>query len=248
MVQKSDFIASGYSIEDVRRQQYAQTATNSYENDEDPFIISLRRNNDALIAETNEAFPKVENLISPATSYNLRLSPARMLLNWGKWLSGSFAFKSVTEVLKNMFVDKNGDLITQFYTSEERPMGDKNKIELQEKASITIQQLNSGEYIYRPEWVNVKCRLRPDQVLLINDALRGMSDNTRNYGYVLVKSPEGVYNAIWPYKLTYNFSTERCELKGLKKFENPTDPIADCCPWLTINGCHVLINGQKVIL
>jgi hypothetical protein len=242
---KSDFIASGYSLEDSRRQQYANTPTNSYSNDDDPFIVSLRRSDTLFVAEKDEAFENVTGVISPSTAYNLRISPLRMLLNWGKWLSGSFAFKDGSELIKNTFVDKNGLLVTDFLDSEPNPMGDINKTEWQENQAVAIDDL--GGSIHRPEWVNVKCRLTPDKVLLINEALRGGYGPTKDYGYITVKNPEGDFIAMWPYKLTYNFATKRCEIKGLKCFDNPVDPLAECCNWLNINGCLVLMNGERVI-
>jgi hypothetical protein len=247
-IAKSDFIASGYSLEDSRRQQYADTPTDSYENDEEPFIVALRRDGSDFRAERAEAFQTVDNLISPETAYNLRISPLRMFLNWAKWLVGSWAFKSESDEVKNTFVDKNGALTTQFLPTEENPMGDVNKDLWEEKQHVAIDDLNTDGYIYRPEWMNLKCRLSPDQVLLINEAMRGASSPTKNYGYITVKNPEGEYIAGWPYKLTYNFSEERCEMKLLKRFDNPVTPIGECCPWLKINDCLVLINGEKVIL
>lgn len=251
LIAKSDFIASGYSIEDVRRQQYEETPRDSYTGDEDPFIIALAREagGDMLRTERNEAFAIVSGLISPETAYNLRLSPKRMLIAQTRWLAGALAYKPDADMIRNIFVDKNGELVTQFSPLEPHPLGDEEKQSWKEKEAESIAKLLAGrEPIYRPDWVRVKCSMRPDEVLMINEAMRGALDESKNYGYILVRSPKGEYNAVWPYKLTYNFASEKCELVGLKRFSNPTSPADDCCPALAVNGCVLLINGRRLIL
>jgi len=83
----SKLIASGYAIEFTRRKPFLTTATEDYKYDNEIFIVCLNRSVDSsgnpinlTIAEKNENFTGIANLISPETSYNLRLSPARNLL------------------------------------------------------------------------------------------------------------------------------------------------------------------------
>lgn len=91
------FIASGYMIEQTRRQQFKEKPTSDYATDNDMFIIATNRtevnanvyNIDAAgepvaatygpgtVSERNESFSDITGLLSPETSYNLRLSPAR---------------------------------------------------------------------------------------------------------------------------------------------------------------------------
>ncbi len=85
----SKLIASGYAIEFTRRKRYDTSRTEDYKYDNDNFIISLNHTTDGAgnptsmdVAEKDENFPTVNNLISPETSYNLRLSPARNFLRW----------------------------------------------------------------------------------------------------------------------------------------------------------------------
>ena len=209
LVLKSDFITSGYSIEDTRRQQYNDTPTNSYANDDECFLISLN----GVIPEKNEAFAEVNNLISPTTAYNLRLSPKRMLQNWAKWL-GSLFYKDGTEIVKNTFVDKNGDLSTRFLGTEPNPMGDTQKVLVIEKGNLTVAQL--GSFIFTPEKVTVRCKLLPDAVLLINESLKGIG--LKAYGYIRIKKNSLEYQNIWLNKITYNFYTEKATLEGIKKW------------------------------
>jgi len=85
----SKIIASGYLIESARRQIGKETTDNQTDND--VFVICLNDTKDR--AEKNENFAIVENIISPETAYNLRISPKRNLFN--------FAPVLVAGVIKN---------------------------------------------------------------------------------------------------------------------------------------------------
>lgn len=247
--QKSKLITSGYSIEDSRRQQFAKTSTNSYQNDDEPFLIAMRRVNSADYApEKNEAFDIVNNVISPATSYNLRLSPIRILLNWAIWLKNAFYYKASTEKIKVTYVAQNATAQTRFKSTEPLPVGDINKSLWTEKQDIELTNYPVAERLWRPEWVTFKCRLTPDKVFTINEALRGRKSSGINYGYIVVKDYDGDYQAGWPYELNYNFATEQADFKMRMKWDSPVTPGADCCKYLVINGCNILINGTKLIV
>lgn len=86
-VYMSKYIASGSIIEVTRRMQYNETVTTDSKYDEDNFIIALNKSNPAT-AEKDENFDTVNNLLSPDTAYNLRLSPARNLLRHGSEING----------------------------------------------------------------------------------------------------------------------------------------------------------------
>jgi hypothetical protein len=77
---KSSLIASGYMIEITRRKQYPDSFTEDDEHDNDNFIVCTT--NDLLEAEKDENFDSVDNILSPETSYNLRISPGRNMLRW----------------------------------------------------------------------------------------------------------------------------------------------------------------------
>jgi hypothetical protein len=249
LVQKSKMIASGYSIEDSRRQQFSTSSTNSYQNDDETFVIAMRRlSNVDYAPEKNEAFDVVNNVISPATSYNLRLSPLRMLLNWAIWLKNSFYYKASTAKIKVTYVAQNGAMQTQLKASEPNPVGDLNKTLWTEKQDIDLTNYPVVERLWRPEWVYFKCRLTPDKVLLINEALRGRKGSSINYGYIVVKDDNGDYQAGWPYEISYNFATEQADIKMRMKWDSPVTPGASCCDHLLVNGCYVLVNGNKIIL
>lgn len=245
--QISKFITSGYSIEDQRRIQFAETPTDSSSNDDEPFFVCVKRDGTGYVTEKNESFETVTNLISPETSYNLRISPARMLYNWFIWLKGIFNYKQPTDIITCTYVAQNGGLTTQFNDAETCTVGDVDKVSITENANIPISNLATTTNLYSPEWVNVKCRLSPSDVQLINLALSGKYGTTKDYGYVLIKRPDDTWQAVWVYNLSYNFSSEECTIKGLKKYPNQETPIEECCEWLVANGCYLLANNQKLI-
>lgn len=246
---RSPFIASGYSLEQSRRNQFAESSSDSVTNDEDAFIIAVRRDGSDVIPEKDEAFQTVDNVISPETSYNLRLSPKRMLLNWWRWLKSGLFYKQDTEAIKNTFADRNGELQTQFLNTEPNLLGDVGRDLLTEKDNVLLSDYGDpdGEPIYRPEWVDIVCRLNPAQVELINNAMTGHDRENRNYGYIMVLKPDGEWQAFWPYSLKYNYTSERCEMRGLKKWSTPEYPVEECCAWLVANGCYILANNNRLI-
>lgn len=244
---KSDLITSGYSIENSRRYQFAEKPTESATNDDAAFFVALTETDGAYTAEKDEAFSIVNNLISPETSYNLRVSPMRMLFNWFIWLKGIFAYKTLADTIRNTFYVQNGEMQTQFKSTETCPLGDVNKELITENEDLTMQRLLATPNIYRPEWVYVKCRLTPDRVQVLNHALQGQFGSEKDHGYIMVKRPEGNYQAGWVYNLTYNYATEACTIKMLKKFYTPQPIDEDCCDWLIANGCYVLANGERLI-
>jgi hypothetical protein len=85
-------ITGGYLIETTRRQQFKQNATKDFSTDNDLFLIAANRvyldgRSPGTMAERNEAYQNIDNLLSPETAYNIRLSPLRMMCNWWPYLS-----------------------------------------------------------------------------------------------------------------------------------------------------------------
>jgi hypothetical protein len=248
LTQKSSLIASGYSLEDSRRQQFADTPTNSFENDDEGFIISVRRDGVKYVPEKDEAFTQVSGVISPQTAYNLRLSPKRMLLNWAIWLRNVFHYKLSTDLIKPTQHVQNGALVTQLRFQDDRFVGDFHRQQINEAEPVDLSNYPVEERIYRPEWIYFKTRLTPDKIQLINNAMKGAASENVNYGWIAVKDDQGLYQAGYPYEMEYNFASEQATFKLLKKFGNPITPGEVCCKYFVVNGCRLLVNGQNLIL
>lgn len=122
---KSDAIAGGYPIEFTRRQQFTNDTTKDFETDNDIFIICMNRveveydsviYQPGYINEANELFPTIENLISPSTAYNIRISPARNLYRWLRFVKCSL-HKKEEKVIK--FAKGEGNYLLKSTSSHE---------------------------------------------------------------------------------------------------------------------------------
>lgn len=92
LTQISNMITAGYVIEMTRRQQFSTTPTTDWKYDNNNFLIALNRSTvNSRVSEKDEDFTLVENLFSPETAYNLRLSPLSCAQNWYKWISGTIS-------------------------------------------------------------------------------------------------------------------------------------------------------------
>lgn len=110
----TDIICGGYAIEMTRRQQYNNEPTTDWKYDNNGFIISLNRISQTFdtqeenpyhqdgdtypktypvgtITERNEMFLQVDGVISPETSYNLRYSPSRCMVNNYRYVAGTIS-------------------------------------------------------------------------------------------------------------------------------------------------------------
>jgi hypothetical protein len=250
LVVKSPAIASGYSIEKCRRNQFADTPQDSVENDEDTFIISVNKNfvGGSYSAEKNEAFDIADNVISPETSYNLRLTPKRMEVNWAVWIKNILHYKQQIDEVRTNLVIQNGKLRTKLKMTDLRPVGDIFKDLWVEDQNIQNSAYPVQERLWQPTYIYTKMKLTPDLHNLIDKAMRGQAAATQNYGWVAVKDNDGLYQAGYPMQVKYNFHEEYAQLKLLKAANSPVNPDEECCNYLSINGCVVKINGNKVTI
>jgi hypothetical protein len=218
--QLSKLLTSGYAIELTRRKKFADTELDSWKYDEDNFAIALVQNGSAWVPEKDEAFVSVTGVISPETSYNLRLSPKRMLYAWAKLINSGFVFKKSFELVKNTFFSKNGDLQTQFKASEQFNIGDPGKRITLEKADVMLGEYDAFDRIFAPAKITCKASLTIEEVKLLKDAHQGRDTGGRNYGYITVKDNDGVFQSGYLTKIEYNPSSEMTTLVLRKKYAN----------------------------
>lgn len=156
----SPFIGSGYAIEFTRR----QSSTNDWKYDDSNFIIATNRGN-LTIAEKDENFSNVTNLIDPQNVYNLRLSPTRALTRWMNVI-GSSVLNFAGRLIKFTSGVVNTDLIA---TETTNTTGDFNNQPLSEKQDI---QWNGNAYIepiWTPEYYSFDYPLTFEQFKTIRD-------------------------------------------------------------------------------
>jgi hypothetical protein len=132
----SRYTTAGLRMELVRRQRYVATATTDDQTDNDNFLICLLRqpgSSGGYEVERNQAFTRVENLFSPETAYNLRLTPARNLRRHGSILRAGLEPTRVTATIRFSFGEGNNGLRTQL-SGEAAVLGEGDDIPVQELA------------------------------------------------------------------------------------------------------------------
>lgn len=86
----SDFVAGSYPIEITRRQSFAKTGAEDTTYDNEPFIICVKRSDSNFIVE-KEIFLTADNVFSPETKYNMRITPVRNLAKWFPSIANAYA-------------------------------------------------------------------------------------------------------------------------------------------------------------
>lgn len=169
-----------------------------------------------LVPEGAEPFDTIENLLSPATTYNLRYTPKRILYNWAKLFAGSFFTKTGTDQVVFKQGDGNVELVTQFSASESCLLGDVNRSVITEGGNVNISELGGRSYLFLPIKVSFSTSLSFEQLTDLKKCLRGQ-DGTRDYGYVTITSPCGDAEKIFITSVEYSGVTEEAKIEGYLK-------------------------------
>lgn len=165
-------IASMYAIELTRRQGDSST---DWKYDNDLFIICTRRTLDGAgnpselrICEKDEHFDDVDNLLSPETAYNLRISPARNVLRHMNVISGSL-IKYPDRALVFTYGEGNFKM-TSDMASTETCVGNYNNEEFSESQDILWTSPNvDATPIWIPEYLEFEYPLTLTQYRAIYD-------------------------------------------------------------------------------
>jgi hypothetical protein len=149
----SPFVGSPYAFEETRRKQYTDFPTEDTNYDKSIFPICLNRTVDEAgiptnltEAEKDENFSNVENTLSPETSYNLRISPARNFRNFFNTISTSVSKSNATlKDIKFTYGEGNPKMISTLADSCDPG----NQSEIDEGGNIELLIPNASDY-YKP--------------------------------------------------------------------------------------------------
>jgi hypothetical protein len=86
----SNLVAGSYAIESTRQQSFAASGGADTKYDNEIFILCVERNVYGYEAEQGNVL-NAENIYSPSTIFNYRISPVRNLLRWYKSIISSYA-------------------------------------------------------------------------------------------------------------------------------------------------------------
>lgn len=143
----SEFIAASIAIEVTRRKTIEKNK--DYKFDEDVFIIAIDGNNtspDRYRPELLEDFNFVTNLLNAETRYNIKLTPARNLLRWIKFLNNGLQ-SYVGSLYKFTAGEGNYDMTSDMVISTPGCDGDFEGEVLSEKQDIPV----TDEYVFIPQ-------------------------------------------------------------------------------------------------
>lgn len=169
----SELVASGYVLESARRNQYVDSFTEDSEHDEDNFYVSLNRTVNGSdvptsldVCEKDENFAQVNNILSPETSYNLRLSPARNYLRHNNIINSGLTKYPAREV---KFTSGEGNYKVESELTADTCPGRWNNEPFSEGQNVQWDHANNSDKdpLYYPEGADAKWPISHTQHKLI---------------------------------------------------------------------------------
>lgn len=179
-------------------------------------IEKLAGSLDTLTAENDENFEAVDNLLSPATTFNLRHTPKRMLLNWARLINGGFFTKSNSDEIKFKQGDGNIEMVSKFANTESCLLGDASRASVFEGGNVAIDEFDLRRYLYLPIKVRFNSPLSFEQLITIKKCLRGQ-DGSKDYGYITVTNTCGNTEKVYLTSVEYNPIQEEATFEGYLK-------------------------------
>jgi hypothetical protein len=214
----SEWIASPYLIEITRRVQYEEEPTKSFKYDSDIFLISTTPG--TRVAERNEPFTLLRNIIDPDTTYNAMLTPKHMLLNWGEYLNSFCYYKPFTAEYKPQRVPNNTEMSWQIANTYPFPRGDYQGFSRTVSNYEKIEDVAEGRVMFQPEIVKFTKELCREDLKLITlahrNALEGLNES-KNYGYIEIEKPDGSTIDVFLLELEINIHNRVASFTCIKK-------------------------------
>jgi hypothetical protein len=190
---QSKGIASAYLLEQLRRDKYSESATEDTDYDVNLFMIALNRSvdedgvPDSLdIAEKDENFSNIENIIDPPSVYNLRWAVVRNFIRNISLVSPSLV-KNVGRLIKFTSGEGNYKTIT---AESSNTSGDYNNQDLSGQQDIQWDSANVDETpLYIPELIEFEYPISLQEFKLLRsnpyDYIEVSGDLGNYKGYIL---------------------------------------------------------------
>lgn len=212
--QLSAFVAGSYPIEITRQQSFAATGSADTEYDNEIFIICMKRDSypygNISVELGNVDNP--QNIFSPSTIYNYRISPLRNLMRWYKTIAPSFVALS-DSANKLFFSSGTGNLIASGKMTD--PTCRLETTEIQENQNIFVTQFTNPDD-YKPIWENEL--LTYDYEMSIGD-YRKIKENP--YGYISAQcGPDGDFIKYWIKEIKFRPAKGTATLILRRKYGN----------------------------
>jgi len=215
----STILASAYILEEIRRMPYSESATTDTDYDNDNFIIALNRTvgyggepTMLDVAEKNENFSVVDNVLSPTTTYNLRYTNSKNLLRNISSISPiitKYPGRSVkfTYGEGNKFISTQDDVDCPSYF---------NGNLLSNNQDIIWDE--SGENpLFVAEYLEFQYPITREQYLLLKDAFQNPNSDVHN-GYITISNETEIFKGFL-IDLKYKQKTGLSTFKLIRKYD-----------------------------
>jgi hypothetical protein len=182
----SAYRADGYGIEFARRLQFEDEGTLDTKYDNEIFIINVRKQGfNNYFSVKNEDFDIVNNILSPDSAYNLKITPGRMLRNNGSVIRAGLE-KYLNEQIKFNYAEQKQNLESQ----------ETGSFLIDENADIDNDTINPS--LWLPEIYTFESILTREQLAVITKYPNRLvkfstttQTNTKKYYYGWILSIEG---------------------------------------------------------
>lgn len=204
-----NYIADAYKIENTRRESFDKDSTKTIPNDKDIYVIDAIENGGVLMNRTNEGF-EIENLYSPETAYNVRLSVKRLIIDYF-----SQSLSNISQWTKDVISWKNTSYINN----------QKAKTKADETVVTTSLELIEAddilpEYLPEPNLNGDEYRFDTTYRMKANSFFDLANKIINDKGYVTLYDDFGTEVKVFISGLKYAWEDERIyNIIGEKKYE-----------------------------
>jgi hypothetical protein len=208
---RSNLIAAGYIIENLRTQTLVNTGNTDSTYDNDVFIICVDRDAYGYHVEQGIA-ENSANFFSPATAYNWRIRPVYNLMRWFKSIAQSYV-SLVNTTSKLFFTSGTGNYLAEGNISVYDSCRIENKV-LAENDDIDyndFQNTDDATPIYQPEIITFDYPLSLADYKLIK---------SNPYGYLNVQCGQGVFFQAYIKNVQYKPAEGMATFTLIKKWQN----------------------------
>lgn len=186
----SGLVAGTYPIEITRQQSFADSGGADQKYDNETFIICMKRDDYPYLNLSVEqgAVDNPENVFSPQTMYNWRISPLRNLMRWYKSIAAGFA--SISDTANRLFFSAGtGNLLAKAkLTGTDCRL---ENSEIQENQDIFVTNFSEVSE-YSPLWENEQLTYDYPMSLAEYQAVK-----SKPYRYISVQCGTGDMEEFW---------------------------------------------------
>jgi hypothetical protein len=207
----SNFVAGSYPIEITRQQSFATSGGADTKYDNDIFIISMERKSypygNMQVEQGNITNP--QNIFSPDTIYNYRLSPLRNLMRWYRSIGPAFA--SLFDTANKLFFSSGtGNLIASGIM--ESTSCRQENAEVQENQNIFVTNYANTDD-YTPLWKNELLTYTYPMSVADYEAVKA-----NPYGYIEAQCGNGAFEKFWIQEIKFKLTKGEATFILRKKY------------------------------